>query len=91
MIRKRNGEKLRPHQFANDWISADTKDGRPVIVKPTAVQLEPEDMPMFTPPADPYSPEARRVGHFWLMWELHDDGTFTRRQPVEQVAEPAGQ
>jgi hypothetical protein len=71
---RRAGEKLIPRQYANDWISVDTSDGRPEIVSPVAVQLDPEDFALFTD-ADP-----QRVGTFWREWRLCPDGRFRRNR-----------
>lgn len=63
---------LRPHQFCNDWISADTVDGKAKICNPTSVVLESdEEHRFFLNDTNP--------GTFWAEFELHDDGTFTRR------------
>lgn len=42
---KHKGKHARLHQFANDWISADLlPDNHPIIVSPTGVQLEGDEI-----------------------------------------------
>jgi hypothetical protein len=71
MRRLRRGKPIEPqytvHQFANDWIAA---EGTSQIFRPSQVQLDPEDLPVFQ--------QAQHVGCFWEMWRLGDDGRFTR-------------
>lgn len=67
---KRAGEHLTPRQFANDWISAEDPDGRPVIVRPGAVELDPEDVDLFI------NKDPRHVGRFWTLYTLGDDRRF---------------
>lgn len=62
---KKAGEKLVLHQFCNDWISADDSDGRPVIVNPTSVQLEPGEAEVMLADKNP--------GFFWKRYRLTPD------------------
>jgi hypothetical protein len=53
--------RVRPHQWANDWIS----DGEGGIHNPMSVQLDPQDVARFD--ATLSSPD---VGHFWRTYRL---------------------
>ena len=71
----RRGERLTPHQFANNWISADGPDGRPVIVRPLSVSLDPEDVEFFQQRLD-----SAHVGFFWRVYTLDVEGRVFRRR-----------
>lgn len=74
---KSAGQHLKPHQYANDWISAIDPDGKSVILSPRAVQLDPEDLPMFTLD-DPAC--HQHTGTFWDEWRLDaEQGRFYPR------------
>ncbi len=72
MIRIRSGEHLTLHQFCNDWITADTDDGRPVVVTPTTVRFTPEEIFELQTNPDP--------GTFWDEFEIHPDGDRLRKK-----------
>lgn len=82
---KNAGEHLVPRQYCNDWIMADTEDGRGVIVSPLAIRLDPEDYAFF----QPGSPHA---GSFWREFELTDDDRFRKvpRRHASRFEHPAG-
>ena len=73
---KSKGEKLKPVQFANDWIMCESPRKPNEIVRPTAVQLEPEDFEVFDKELTAHS-----SGTFWLEWELLEDGRFRSLRP----------
>ena len=61
------GQRMRPHQYANNWIS--TRPG-PLVLSPPCVQLDDDERELF---AD----RSHNVGFFWDAWQLEEDGTFT--------------
>lgn len=84
---KNAGQQLTPIQYSNDWIMADDGQGNAVIVSPRAVQLDPEDLPMFTLD-DPAC--HQHTGTFWEEWRLDaEQGRFYPRamllRPSEQT------
>jgi len=62
---KNKGEHLTLHQFCNDWISATTDDGRPVIVTPTSVAITKEERLVFLDDKNP--------GTFWQEFWLENN------------------
>lgn len=64
-----------PHQWANDWITADV-DGKAIVLTPPRVQLNADEIVRFRA-TEGYA----SVGLFWAAWLLNDDGTFTARLP----------
>jgi hypothetical protein len=80
---KNKGEHLALHQWANDWLSADTDDGKSVIVTPTSVQLEGDEIERLRADEATFASGAtHHAGEFWALWDLRDDGTFRRRRSV---------
>lgn len=73
---KHKGKTARLHQFENDWMMVDVVDGPPAqIVKPTQVKLtEPEEFARFA--------SGTTLGHFFQLWKLNDNGTFTKLPPA---------
>lgn len=67
---KRAGQTARLHQYANDWISADDQDGRPIILNPTSVRLEPGEREAMK--------EHVSTGSFWTTYEVRDDGQIVK-------------
>jgi hypothetical protein len=66
------GREFTLHQFANDWMTV--KEDPKVILRPTDVQLTPEEADRVR-----MTDGHRSVGLFWSEWVLRADGTFTRR------------
>lgn len=68
-------ERLRLHQWSNDWISADTPYGGGVILRPTQVELDADE-------AEQIQQHPEHAGVFWQLWELyeHRHGRWRLRQ-----------
>jgi hypothetical protein len=77
---KRRGEVVKLHQWANDWITADTEDGRPLVLKPPMVEVEGDEYQRLTESYGRFQQGDKRTGFFWRAWALGDDGRFTRRE-----------
>ncbi len=73
------GVSMTPRQFANDWISATTADGRPVIVNPLSVTLDGDDIRWFIARAG-----DGHAGFFWNRYVVVGD-TFARLAPAGKV------
>jgi hypothetical protein len=65
------GDGYRPHQWANDWITADPPGGgNPVIARPGNVELADEDLERFTAHRQRWLDDRRTGGQFWVHWQL---------------------
>lgn len=67
---RRAGQHLTMHQFCNDWITADTDEGQPVVVSPLRVQLDAAEVAQVR--------ASINTGIMWELYTLSDDGLFTR-------------
>jgi hypothetical protein len=68
-----SGTEVRVVQWANDWVSIDGPGltARDRIVKPTRLQLTPEEMVRFRE-----SIGNANLGMFWKLWQINDVGRF---------------
>jgi hypothetical protein len=68
-----SGTEVRVIQWANDWVSIEGPGlaARDRIVKPTWLQLTPEETAAFR-----QSIGSTNLGMFWTLWQLDDHGRF---------------
>lgn len=72
------GDGYRPHQWANDWITAIPPDGgQPVIAKPGNVELTPEEADRMLASRREWADGNPRTGLFWTHWQLTPERRFT--------------
>ena len=65
------GDGYRPHQWANDWITAvPPGGGQPVIASPGNVELDADDLERFRAHYQRWAGDRRTGGQFWAHWQL---------------------
>jgi len=67
---KRKGEEVKLHQWCNDWITTEEGD----VVNPLSLQLTPEEAAEVRASA-----ERGECGHMFVLYDLNDDGRFTKK------------
>ena len=76
---KQAGQVVKLHQWSNDWMTADTDDGAPLVLKPPMVELDDDECRRMREDYARYQRDGWHAG-FWRAWELGADGRFTRRK-----------
>lgn len=68
-----NGKEYTIHQACNDWITV--QENAAFVCSPLHVQLTPDEVAMMRE-----LDRNGQVGHMFTLFELSDDGRFTRRR-----------
>lgn len=79
------GDGYKLHQFANDWITADDPHGRPMTLKPDAIQIAGKEFEVMCESYRRYLEGSRKEGYFWDAWELRPDGTLRRKASQAEI------
>ena len=85
---KSAGDGYRLRQWANDWISCDAPDGRPVIAKPLNVELDDDEYWRMRESYIAWWQQGdRRCGQFWPTYRLRaDDRRFELSPEAAKIA-----
>lgn len=65
------------HQWCNDWFTVDSPQKQGMVVNPTRLTLTEDERDRVRE-----SIARGETGHMAMLYELHDDGTFTERSEI---------
>jgi hypothetical protein len=80
---KLRGQVVKLRQWSNDWMTADTDNGAPLVLKPPMVELDDDECRRMQADYLRYQQDGSWHRGFWRAWRLGADGRFIRREQAE--------